>query len=192
MQRLPWATEKTLGGLRHRGWDSPNLEAASPDLEAPRGSGRREARSCLWAPGMQWNLRHSSLASTGLPGSPAEAQTKLGARREGEGRELLSSGSPLLGHRVPPRCSAPPQTHVRPSPPLVTPALTHINPISHTPHKRAAEHTRSHPDKDPRSPKRPRLSIRGLFPVPQGLAWRLRRGTRSLGYTGLFAAVNPL
>lgn len=61
-----------------------------------------------------------------------------------------------------------------PSPPLVTPALTHRNPISHTPHKLAAEHTRSHPDKDQRSPKRPRLSIGGLFPIPQGLAWRLR------------------
>lgn len=41
----------------------------------------------------------------------------------------------------------PPATHVLPSPPFVTLALTYINPISHTRTNSPAEHTQAHPDK---------------------------------------------
>lgn len=56
------------------------------------------------------------------------------------------------GSDSPPRRSAPPQTHVLPSPPLVTLALPHRNPISHTPRERAR---RTHPDKGRRSQEAP-------------------------------------
>lgn len=102
---------KKLGGLSRGGWAGPNLEATSPDLEAPRG-GRREARSCFWAPGMLWNLRHSSLACTGRPArQPRRGPNKAGSQREGGGEGPSELRQPPPGAPSPHLGAAPLPKH---------------------------------------------------------------------------------
>lgn len=180
------------GRAQPQGVGRPQFGSGQPRFEGTtwREAGGREpplgARHAVeFAPQLPSMHRQACQA---VPRRPEQSWEPAG---RGRGGPFAAQAAPSRGTESPPRCSGPPRTHVLPSPPLVTLALTHINPISHTPHKLAAEHTRSHPDKDPRSPKRPRSSVRGSFPVPRGPAWRLRRGRRNLGCTGLFAAANP-
>lgn len=68
-----------------------------------------------------------------------------------------------LGAGPLPHQHTPPPTHVLPSPPLVTLALTYINPISHTRTNSPAEHTQAHPDKEV-GPQRGLVCLSCLFP----------------------------
>lgn len=99
----------------------------------------------------------------------AGPQTKLGARGGGGGASETRQPPPgaLTPHLG--AVSLPKSTCCQAS--ISHPALTSINTISHTPHKLAAEHTLSHPDKDPKCLKRPCVSTaRSQGPALRGSA----------------------
>lgn len=93
-------------------------------------------------------------ACTGLPRRASEAPKSLPAGNRRRSRPLVAQEvppgalTPHLGALPLPCRQTPPPTHVLPSPPLVTLALTYINPISHTRTNSPAQHTQAHPDKE--------------------------------------------
>lgn len=105
-----------------------------------RGSGK--GRRCLWGPGWQWNLlqnsQHAWACQAGVqrPKQSWEPAAAAAAAAEGDlWATPLPPGAltPPTEVQGPSPCRhTPPPTHVLPSPPLVTLALTYINPISHS------------------------------------------------------------
>lgn len=143
-----------------------------PGSRAIAQKGVSDCRRGNWEDSAQKGVGQPGLAGAMWVRTVGRAGEPLGGQAGGGICSELSACTGLPGRAPPtphlgagplPHQHAPPPTHVLPSPPLVTLALTYINPISHTGTNSPAEHTQAHPDKEA-GPQRGLVCLSCLFP----------------------------